>query len=108
MVQAGDSEIIHTYNYKKDNTISWEEYLYTKKSKKDRKTLKLNSNGDVIFKNRVILTNKGVPLNKDTAYSITELQVLIAAKGVKPHRWCNPKNTAKNGIFGCYIDKPNK
>lgn len=103
-VLAFDNTDAKINNYKKEATISFDEYLHAKKSKKDRNTLKLNNNGDVIFKNKIILTSKGVPLNETTAYTTNELKVLFAAKGVKPKKWCNPKNIAKNGLFGCYID----
>jgi len=94
--------------YKQSDTMPFDEYLSSEKSQKEWKTLKLNNNGDVIFKEKVVLTNKGEPLNENTAFTTIELKVLFAAKGVKPRRWCNPRNTAKNGTMGCYIDNPDK
>ena len=61
-----------------------------------------------IFKNKIVLTQKGMPLNDDTAYTTIELKILFAAKGIKPRKWCNPNNTVKNGSLGCYIDNPDK
>jgi len=94
------------YNYA--DTMSFDEYLNIKKSRKDWKTLKLNENGDVIFKNRIILTSNGLPLNENTAYTTTELKILFGAQGIKPRKGCNPKNIKKNGTLGCYIDNPDE
>lgn len=94
--------------YNSEDTITLEEYLNMKKSRKDFKTLKLNENGDVIFKNNVILTVNGQPLNENTAYTTIELKILFTAQGIKPRKGCNPKNIKKNGTLGCYIDNPDK
>ena len=95
-------------DYKKTDTISIDEYLYSQKSDDDWKTLKINKKGDVIFKNKVILTNKGVPLNKHTAYTDTEFKILFVAEDAKPRKGCNPNDTLKNGVIGCYIDNPDE
>ena len=92
--------------YNSTDTMSFDEYLNIKKSRKDWKTLKLNKNGDVTFKNKIILTQNGTPLNDNSAYTTMELKTLFTAQGIKPRKWCNPKNTAKNGSLGCYIDNP--
>ena len=95
-------------NYKKADTISFDKYLYAKKTKRDWKKLKLNKNGDVIFKNKVVLTNKGLPLNDNTAYTDTEFKILFAAKGINPKKDCNPNDIFKNGSMGCFIDNPDE
>ena len=94
--------------YKQSETITFYEYLYSEKSDKDWETLKLNSNGDVIFKNKVVLTKNGTPLNANTAYTNTELKILFAAEGAKPRKGCDTNDTEKNGILGCYIDNPDE
>ena len=94
--------------YNSEDTMSFDEYLNMKKSRKDWKTLKLNENGDVIFKNKVVLTSSGQPINDITsAESYLLLKIYLVASGAKPRRCCNEKEPYKNGIYGlgCYIDE---
>lgn len=102
------SDCLGNQEYNQTNSMSFDDFLSINKSKKDWKALKLNESGDVTFKDKIILTRDGIPLNDNTAYTTIELKILFAAQGIKPRKWCNPKNTAKNGTLGCYIDNPDK
>lgn len=88
--------------YNKSDTISLNDYLYSEKSNSD--ILKLNENNDVIFNDKVVLTNANVPLNDNTAYTYTELKILYSAKDIKPKNGCNPNDVIENGVLGCYMD----
>lgn len=93
-------------SYKVSDTISFDNYLSIKKTKRDLNNLKVNSNGDVTYRNKVVLTSNGLPLNNNTAYSNNEFKVLFSAQKIKPKKGCNPQNIKKNGSIGCYIDNP--
>lgn len=93
--------------YESKNTISFYDYLYIKKSNRDIEKLKLNSRGDVVYKNKVILTTKGVPLNENIAYTTQEMKILFKAQKTAPKKNCNPDDI-NNGSMGCYIDNPDK
>lgn len=89
-----------------NETISFNDYLKIDKQKNKKKFLKLNKDGNVIFKKKIVLTNNGEPLNYKTAYTDNEFRVLFTAKGIKPRKGCNPTDTVTNGTLGCYIDNP--
>jgi len=88
--------------YAKKDTISFSKYLDLPKTDKD--VLILNKQGDVILNNKIILTESGIPLNKNTAYSYSELKTLFTAQGLKPRKNCDPSDIKTNGILGCYMD----
>lgn len=84
-----------------------EEFLYDKDAKRWEK-LNLNSEGQVMYKNRIILNYNNVPLKDSTSFYDTELLMVTKAMKIKPRFGCNPKNIKKNGTMGCYIDNPDK
>ena len=92
--------------YDKSEVIDFNEYLHYPKDKDDVKELKINENGDIIFRNKVILNSEKIPLNENNANTDTELKILFAAKGYAPREGCNPEDIANNGSLGCYIDIP--
>lgn len=94
--------------YKPEETITLNEYLDEDKTDKDWETLKLNENDDVIFKDKVIMTEAGVPLNEKTVYTNLEFKIYFAAAGIKPREGCDPNDTANNGVLGCYMDNPDE
>lgn len=88
-------------------TMTINEFLSDNDSKRWEK-LSLNDKGVVVYKDKVILNYKGVPLSDDTSFYDTELLIVIKAMKIKPRFGCNPKNIKKNGTLGCYIDNPDK
>ena len=66
----------------------------------------INKNGNVEYKGKVLYTDNGKPLNRDTAYTTIELKVLFAAERIEPREGCDSGDTAKNGTLGCYVDIP--
>ena len=97
--------------YNSSDTISLDSFLQLKKSRRDWKKLKLNENGDVIFKEKVIITNSGQPINDTTsADSYLSLKIFLLASGAQPRKGCDTKDYYKNGIYGlgCYIDSPDE
>ena len=91
--------------YDKSKTITFEKYLNTEKHDSD--ILNLDNQNNVVFNDKVVLTSSGVPLNRNSAYTYTELRILIEAEGAKPRKGCDPNNTQKNGIMGlgCYTER---
>lgn len=95
------------WGYKKSQTISLEEYLHRENSSFD--SLKLNKNGDVTYKGKVIITPMGVPINDfSSGNSYLWLKIYLIAKGTKPRANCNEQDTKTNGVYGlgCYIETP--
>ncbi len=96
------------FQFHKNRTMTVDEFLHTNKTNKDWKTLKLNKNGDVIFKNKLIIKSSGDRLNRKTAYTDTEYRIYFAAAKIKPRKGCDPDDTENNGSLGCYIDNPDE
>jgi hypothetical protein len=88
--------------YKKSETISLDKYLHTIKKESDK--LKLNKNGDVTYKGKVIINEEGNPINNNS-YSYLEIKIYLVASGAVPKEGCDETDTINNGIFGlgCYI-----
>lgn len=105
---AGIKEQEETFwGYKKSQTISVEEYL--NRGNTSFNSLKLNKNGDVTYKGKVIITPMGTPINDfSSGYSYLWMKIYLVAKGTKPRENCNELDTKTNGSYGlgCYIDTP--
>ena len=91
-----------------NKSITIKDYLYLNKESINHKILKLDDKGNVIYKDKYILTEKGLPLNYDSAYTDDEFKVLFYAAEIKPKKNCNPKDKIRNGALGCYIDNPDE
>lgn len=92
-------------NYKKKEIISLNDFLYSKESPKNWKHLNINKNGDVIYRNKVIVTDYGTTINDNSVSdSYLLLKILLIAKGAKPKDGCDTSNFYMNGIYGlgCY------
>ena len=95
------------WGYKKTETISLDEYL--QRNNASFSLLKLNKNGDVTHKGKVIITPAGTPINDFTSgNSYLLFKIYLVAKGTKPRENCNEQDTKTNGAYGlgCYIDTP--
>ncbi len=93
--------------YKKSDTISLDKYLHRTRENSD--SLQLNKNGDVIYNGKVIINEKGKPIN-DNSYSYLEIKIYLVASGAVPKEGCDETDTINNGIYGlgCYIDNPDE
>lgn len=93
-------------NYKKSEIISLNDYLYDCKDFKNSEFLKINENGDVIYRGKVIVTSNGKTINENSvSESYLWLKIYLIANGSVPKKNCDTTNYAKNGIYGlnCYI-----
>ena len=93
--------------YKKSETITLDDYLYD--NSKHKRHLKLNKNGDVTYKGKVIITSTNKTIND---YSCGDaylwMKIYFVANGSKPRKGCDERDTINNGIYGlgCYIYTP--
>ena len=93
--------------YKKSETITLDDYLYD--NSKHKRHLKLNKNGDVTYKGKVIITSTNKTIND---YSCGDaylwMKIYFVANGAKPRKGCDEQDIINNGIYGlgCYIDTP--
>ena len=97
------------FNYKKSETISLEDYLHD--NSKQKRHLKINKNGDVTYKRKVIITSTGQTINETSCGdSYLWLKIYFIANGSKPRKGCDERDTINNGIYGlgCYIDNPDE
>ena len=93
--------------YKKSETITLDEYLHD--NSKQKRHLKINSNGDVTYKGKVIITSSGKTINDySCGDSYLWMKIYFIANGSKPRKGCDERDTINNGIYGlgCYIDSP--
>lgn len=93
--------------YKKSETISLDDYLYD--NSKRKRHLKINSNGDVTYKGKVIITSSGKTINDySCGDSYLWMKIYFVANGSKPRKGCDEHDNINNGIYGlgCYIDTP--
>lgn len=93
--------------YKKSETISLQDYLHN--NSKQKRHLKINSNGDVTYKGKVIITNTNKTINDESnGDSYLWMKIYFVANGSKPRKGCDERDYANNGIYGlgCYIDSP--
>lgn len=91
--------------YKKNEIISLKEFLQTKEAPKNWKHLNINKKGDVIYRDKVIITDKCTSINEITASdSYLLLKIFLIASGAEPKEYCDTSDY-KNGIYGlgCYI-----
>ena len=93
--------------YNQEKTLSISQFLRNSDTK-DREELYINKKGDVSYKDKVILTIDGIPLNDCSAYTKDEMLIMIKVNKVQPKEGCNPDDIITNGVFGCYIYIPNK
>ena len=95
----------YNVKYKKNETISLNEFLYAKDAPKNWKELSINKKGDVIYNNKIVITDNGYSINESTASeSYLLLKIFLIASGAKPKEGCDTSDY-KNGIYGlgCYI-----
>ena len=90
------------------NTISFSDYLTSVSEANDRNKVKLDKNGNAVYRGKTILTDAGLPLNDKNAYTTIEIKEMLAIRGVKPREGCDPNDFYKNGSLGCYIDNPDE
>ena len=93
--------------YKKSETISLDDYLYD--NSKRKRHLKINSNGDVTYKGKVIITSSGKTINNySCGDSYLWMKIYFVANGLKPRKDCDERDNINNGIYGlgCYIYSP--
>ena len=88
--------------YKKEDTISFYDFLYSEKNQKD---IKINKNDEIIYKGKVVLSNsfKNKPLTNQTAMTTVEMITRMNAHGITPKKGCNQADTLKSGTMGCYM-----
>ncbi len=90
--------------YKKYETVTLDEFLYSKEAPENWKHLSKNSKGDVIYNDKVIITEDKKTINDKTAVdSVSLLKILVIADGAVPKENCDESDTITNGILGCYI-----
>lgn len=95
--------------YKNSEIISLDNFLKDEKSLQNQKKLKLNKQGDVIYKGKVIITSTGKTINNNSiSDSYLLLKIYLIANGAKPRKNCDESDYIKNGIYGlgCYILEP--
>lgn len=93
--------------YEKTETISLFDYLHD--NSKRKRHLKINSNDDVTYKGKVIMTPTGKTINDESSGdSYLWMKIYFVANGSKPRKGCDERDTINNGIYGlgCYIDTP--
>ena len=93
--------------YKKTETISLFDYLHD--NSKRKRHLKINSNGDVTYKGKIIITPTGKTINDESSGdSYLWMKIYFVANGSKPRKGCDERDTISNGIYGLgrYIDTP--
>ena len=93
--------------YKKTETISLFDYLHD--NSKRKRHLKINSNGDVTYKGKIIITPTGKTINDESSGdSYLWMKIYFVANGSKPRKGCDERDTINNGIYGlgCYIYTP--
>lgn len=90
------------------NTISFSDYLTSVSEANDRNKVKLDKNGNAVYRGKTILTDAGLPLNDKNAYTTIEIKEMLAIRGVKPRECCDPNDFYKNGSLGCYIVNPDE
>jgi len=90
--------------YKKSEIIKLNDFINSTESLKNSKCLNRNYKGDVIYNNKVIITEDGRPINDETAAeSVFLLKILLIADGAIPKENCDINDTSTNGILGCYV-----
>ncbi len=90
--------------YKKYETVTLDEFLYSQEAPENWKHLSKNSKGDVIYNDKVIITEDKKTINDKTAVdSVLLLKILVIADGAVPKENCDESDTITNGILGCYI-----
>ena len=90
--------------YKKYETVTLDEFLHSQEAPENWKHLSKNSKGDVIYNDKVIITEDKKPINDKTAVdSVFLLKILVIADGAIPKENCDESDTITNGILGCYI-----
>ncbi len=93
---------IKIFGYKKHEIMKVSELLYDKDPNHWEK-IYINNKGDVAYKNKVIFTDSGKPLNGINAYTTTEFEIFFKADGAVPKDECDPTDYKTNGRLGCYI-----
>jgi hypothetical protein len=93
--------------YKKEKTLSISQFL-SDLNAKNLEELYINKKGDVAYKDKVILTFDGIPLNDCSAYTKDEMLIMIKVNKVQPKEGCDPDDIITNGFFGCYIYIPDE
>ena len=104
-ISFADEKDISLCKYKKSQVIKLDDFLYAKDSPNNWKKLKINKNGDVVYKQKVIITDSGQPINDNTASeSYLLLKILLIATGAEPREDCDESDYYNNGIYGlgCY------
>lgn len=92
------------YGYKQSDIISINDFLHSNESPQNWEHLSRNHKGDVVYNNKVIITESGTPINDETAAeSVFLLKILLLASGAMPKENCDINDTVKNGILGCYV-----
>ena len=87
------------------NTISLNEFLYIKDKNKYEK-LKIDSFGNITYKNKAITNNSThKPLKEKNTNSTSKRKIYLRAKGIKPTTNCDETDTKNYGTIGCYIGK---
>lgn len=89
------------------NSINYWDYVDEVNNAQDWNAVKLDKNGNATYRGKVILTEKGLPLNDENAYTTPEIKTMLFLKGTKPKEDCAP-NDPKNGSMGCYINNPDE
>lgn len=95
----------HKSGYKKNEIISLNKFLYAEDAPENWKHLSINQKGDVVYRDKVIITDNGTSINENTASeSYLLLKIFLIASGAEPKEDCDTSNY-KNGIYGlgCYI-----
>lgn len=90
-----------------EDTILYWDYIDSVNNAQDWDAAKLDKNGNATYRGKLILTEKGLPLNNDNAYTTQEIKTMLALEGIKPKPGCDPSDP-KNGSMGCYINNPDE
>lgn len=101
-----NNETITDTNKSKD-TISYWDYIDSVNNAGDWNAAKLDKNENATYRGKVILTERGLPLNDENAYTTPEIKTMLFLKGIKPKEDCDA-NDPKNGSMGCYINNPDE
>ena len=96
-----------TETNKREDTILYWDYIDCVNNAQDWNAAKLDKNGNATYRGKVILTERGLPLNDENAYTTPEIKTMLSLKGIKPRKDCDPSDP-KNGSMGCYIDNPDE